>query len=261
MDHYMRKSKILAKVRAGKLAHVCCLGHFLPFFIRYAAHFQYDGIWLDLEHRTMTDREVQALLGICHYNDIDCMVRPPTLERTRLYRYLEEGATGFLIPFVSDKEAARYVVNAVKFPPLGNRGIDGAGLDADYGLEGFVPGGTYTSDANCETFIIAQIETLEAVANVESIASVTGIDGIFVGPGDLSLRYSVAGHQSSLALAEAIDKVAAAALQHGKAWGVAVGSIENLAHYRQLGAQILPWGGDFALSRVLKECSKELDSV
>jgi 2-keto-3-deoxy-L-rhamnonate aldolase RhmA len=59
------------------------MGHYLPFFVRYAAHYRYDAIWLDLEHRAMGDREVQSLLGFCHMFDIDCMVRPPSIERNR----------------------------------------------------------------------------------------------------------------------------------------------------------------------------------
>src|SRR5579862_9103269 len=178
----MRQSNILARLRRGECPRVCSLGHFLPFYIRHAAHNGYDGIWLDLEHRSMAEREVQALLHLCHYNNIDCMVRPPTIERGRLYRYLEDGATGFMMPFVSTEETARRLVEAIKFPPLGNRGLDGAGLDGDYYLEGGRAGGSYTEDANRETFIVAQIETPEAVANAEAIAAVSGIDCLFVGP-------------------------------------------------------------------------------
>ena len=72
----MRNSKTLKKIRQNQCARVCGLGHYLPFFVRYAAHYGYDVIWLDLEHRAMTDREVQSLLGLCYHNDIDCMVRP-----------------------------------------------------------------------------------------------------------------------------------------------------------------------------------------
>mgnify|MGYP001216779462 CR=1 FL=1 len=95
----MRQSKVLGKIRTGRCARICGLGHYLPFFVRYAAQSGYDGIWLDLEHRAMDDREVQSVLSLAHHNDIDCMVRPQTLERTRLYRYLEDGATGFMFPF------------------------------------------------------------------------------------------------------------------------------------------------------------------
>ena len=116
------------------------MGHYLPFYIRYAAHFRFDVIWLDLEHRAMSQREVQSILAMCQQHDIDCMVRAPTQGRTRLYRYLEDGATGFMIPFVANADIARHIVEAVKFPPQGNRGLDGAGLDADFGIEAWNPG-------------------------------------------------------------------------------------------------------------------------
>jgi 2-keto-3-deoxy-L-rhamnonate aldolase RhmA len=256
----MRKSKVLAKLRSGRFARMCAMGHFLPFFIRHAAHYKYDGLWLDLEHRAMTDREVQGLLTFCHLSDLDCMIRPPTQERTRLYRYLEDGAAGFMFPFVSDAETARYLVNAVKFPPLGNRGLDGAGLDTNFALDTWRPNSTYIEDANRETFIVAQIETPEAVANAAEIAAVPGIDLLFVGPGDLNLRLT-ADPSNTLKLDEAVERVAQAARDHGKAWGRTAGSAEELARYRQMGAQMIPWGGDFALMKVLENCSQELDAV
>jgi 2-keto-3-deoxy-L-rhamnonate aldolase RhmA len=257
----MRKSKMLEKFRSGRFARVCAMGHVLPFFVRYAAHFGYDGIWLDLEHRAMDPREAQKLIALCHYNDIDCMVRPPTLERTQLYRYFEEGATGFLVPLVSDAQMAYALVQAVKYPPLGNRGIDGAGLDADYGLDTWRPDSTYTADANRETFIITQVETLQAVANAEEIASIDGIDGLFIGPGDLGLRIANTPGGTQMTLDKAVEIVAAAAQKHNKIWGITAGSVEELQRYRALGAQVVPWGSDFALMNVLKQCSQELDSV
>jgi 2-keto-3-deoxy-L-rhamnonate aldolase RhmA len=255
----MRKSKVLAKLRSGQFARICGTGHFLPFYIRYAAHFGYDGIWLDLEHRTMNDREVQAIIAACYYNDIDCMVRPQTLGRSHLYHYLEDGAAGFMIPFVSTPAIARQVVDTVKFPPLGNRGVDGAGLDGDYGMEAWAPNTSYFDDANRETFIVAQIETPEAVENLEEIAAVPGIDCLFIGPGDLGLRLRASG--SLMTIPDAVESVSAAARQNGVAWGITAGSVEDLALYRKLGAQVVPWGGDFALAGVLKRCSEELDGV
>jgi 4-hydroxy-2-oxoheptanedioate aldolase len=252
----MRRSKVLAKIRAGRCARVCGLGHYLPFFVRYAAHAGYDAIWLDLEHRAMTQREVQSLLALCHYNDIDCMLRSPTLERSRLYRHLEDGAAGLMFPFVSDPETARAIVHAVKFPPAGNRGIDGAGLDADFGLAAWAEGSTYLADANDECFITAQIETPEALTNLEAIAATPGLDVLFVGPADLGARLRVSG---TTTLDQAIERVAAAAARHGKAWGIPAGTPELIARYRQQGAQMLAYGGDFALAKVLDSCGKDFD--
>lgn len=256
----MRNSKLLAKLRSGRAAKICSMGHFLPFFVRYAAHFGYDAIWLDLEHRAMGHREVQSLLAFCHLYDIDCMLRPPTMERNQLYRYFEDGASGLLIPFASDKEIAQKVVEAVKFPPLGNRGLDGAGLDADFGVRPGSEQSNYTTDANSQTFIIAQIETPEAVSKADEVAGVPGIDGLFVGSADLGLRLAVGSGSDVKDLDSAVERVSAAARRHGKAWGAATGSLETVRHYRKKGAQIIPWGSDFHLSQVLANCSAQLDS-
>lgn len=255
----MRKSKFLAKIRSGQPARICAMGHFLPFFVRYAAHFKYDAIWFDLEHRAMDPREVQAVLALCHTYDIDCMLRPPTVERNQLYRYMEDGAAGFLVPFVDDAEIARHLVNATKYPPAGNRGIDGAGLDADFGVAAWKANTTYFEDANRETFIVAQIETVEGLENAEAIAAVPGIDALFIGPADLGHRLAIAGGGTTLA--QAIERVAAAAKRHHKAWGLPSGSPEDVKRYRQMGAQLAIWGGDFALMNVLKTCSQQLDEA
>ena len=80
-----------------------------------------------------------------------------------------------MIPHVSTVEKAWMLVDAVKFPPLGDRGLDGAGLDSDFILAG---GDDYIDAANRETFLVVQIETPEAVANVDEIAAVEGIDAL-----------------------------------------------------------------------------------
>jgi 4-hydroxy-2-oxoheptanedioate aldolase len=253
----MRRSKTLERWRNSQPARLAVLGNYLPQFVRHAAHFGYDCIWLDLEHRNMSDREVQSLMAFFHLADIDCMVRPPTLEKTRLYRYLEDGATGLMIPLVSTREKAEMLVDAVKFPPIGGRGRDGAGLDSDFILQG---GEDYCDEANRETFLVVQIETLEAVENVDEIASVAGVDAMFVGPGDLGLR--IKNSDTTLTVDDAITKVAAAAKRHGKAWGCPAATPERVRELRALGGQLLAHGGDFsAIFEMLRTCSAALNEV
>ena len=253
----MRRSKTLEKWRNSKPARLCCLGNYLPQFVRHAAQFGYDCVWFDLEHRAMSDREVQSLLAFFHLADIDCMVRPATLEKTRLYRYLEDGAAGLMIPHVSTVEKAQMLVDAVKFPPLGDRGQDGAGLDSDFILEG---GESYPEAANRETFLVVQIETLQAVENVDAIAAVEGVDGLFVGPGDLGLR--IRNSDTDLTVDGAIQIVAAAAKKHGKAWGCPAANGERVKQLYEWGAQLVAFGGDFsAIMNMLRDCSATLDEV
>ena len=100
----VRKSKTIARLKAGEVVRICGLGFYIPPLLRHAAHSRFDCVWLDLEHRAMGTREVQALSASSQLFDIDLMIRPPTLEKQRLYRYLEDGASGLMIPHVSAAE-------------------------------------------------------------------------------------------------------------------------------------------------------------
>lgn len=252
----MRNSRTLARIRNNEPVRICALGSFSPSYIRHAAHFGFDCIWLDLEHRAFNPRDIESLMAFFHLYDIDCMLRPPTLEKTGLYRYLEAGATGLMIPHVSTPEKARMLVDAVKFPPLGDRGLDGAGMDGDYYVHGDKD---YVTHANRETFLVVQIETPEAVANASAIAEVPGVDGLFIGPGDLGLRLKHAG--GGMTLEGAFAQVAVAAAEHGKAWGSPVAAAD-IRRRRDQGAQLLAHGGDFlAMMQMLERWAGDFDDA
>ena len=252
----MRKSKTLARIRAGEVIRTCVLGHYIPAYIANAARAGFDCIWIDMEHRAFTMTQVQAMLAYAHLYDIDLMLRPPTLEKTGLYRYLEEGAAGLLIPHVSTPEKAQMLVQSVKFPPLGDRGIDNAGLDADFNIH---DPDEYVAWANRETFLAVQIETPEAVANADAIAATEGVDIVFVGPGDLGLRLRQTGEMT---LDEAYEIVAAACKKHGKAWGGPAVPLDSMKKHHAQGAQLLVHNAEFASwKQSLYETVKNFDEL
>lgn len=161
-----------------------------------------------------------------------------------------------MIPHVNTAEKARMLVDAVKFPPLGDRGLDGAGLDAD-----FYVGDTdvFVKEANEETFLVVQIETPQAIQNVNEIAAVAGVDGLFVGPGDLGLRLKL--DPSNITLEAAFETVAAACKRHGKAWGAPTATAEILKQRQQQGGQLLNHGGEFgAIMTMLEKCAAAFES-
>ncbi len=188
----------------------------------------------------MTTREVQALLAFSHLYDIDVMLRPPTLEKSRLCRCLEDGAAGILIPHVSTPQKVRMLVDATKFPPIGDRGIDNASLDADFLVH---DPDDYVAWANRETFLAVQIETPEAVHNAEAIAAVVGVDLLFVGPADLGLRLRQSGEMT---LDEAWEIVATACKKHGKAFGGPTMGLDEMQKRHGMGAQLLVNSSEFS---------------
>ncbi len=250
----MRPSKVMAKLRAGQVVRLCAMGSFLPYYPRLAAAFGYDGIWVDGEHKPFSVREVQALMAFHHLADVDCIWRPPTRERNALYRILEDGASGLIIPHVESAEEARHLVASVRFPPQGKRGLDGLGLEGDFGF-GAGPG--YPEAANREKALFVQVESPESLEQVEAIASVPGVDGIFLGPGDLAFRLGCTPSPTDPVMVEVHQRINAAVVRAGKAWGRPAVTASDLELILKAGARIVAFGAEYRLLRAgLAECGK-----
>jgi len=250
----MRKSKTLARIRSGEPVRLAVLGHYIPAYIAHASRAGYDCVWVDLEHRGMPTRDIQALMAFGHLYDIDMLVRPPTLEKTGLCRYLEDGATGLMIPQLSTPDMAEDLVQNTKLPPIGNRGIDNSGLDADFHMH---DPDHYAAWANRETFLVAQIETPEAVRNAEQIAAVDGIDMLFIGPGDLGLRLR---QTKEMTLDDAWQIVSDACKKSSTAYGGPCADAQDMQRRFDQGAQLLLGSAEFnSWSNALVEDVKAYD--
>jgi 4-hydroxy-2-oxoheptanedioate aldolase len=255
----MRDSKVLRKLRSGQVARICVTGSPIAFYPAVAAHNHFDGIWVDGEHRTWDPAQVNAMLAQHYAADIDAVWRSPSKEKNALYRLLEDGATGLMIPHVSSAAEALQLVQAIKFPPMGDRGFCGGGRDARYWIG---KPADYIQKANEETFLVVQIETPSALDNVDEIAAVPGVEVLFLGPGDMSLRLGCTPAVDDPVMLEVQKKVAAAAAKHGKAWGRPVGSKADAARIIELGARFVAYGGEFAaVCALLEQCDKDFDSI
>lgn len=260
----MRINKSLARLRAGEPVKLGFLGHFIPPYVAVAAANGYDAIWLDLEHRPMDAREVQAILAFCHLYDIDCIIRTPTREKSQLYRYLEDGAAGLMIPLIETAEEAQEIVKKVKFPPLGDRGLEGRGLDANFGID--TPNDDarerFVQHANRETLLIVQLESPAASRQAEAIAAVEGVDMLFAGPSDFDIRARQLPPKERMTFDESLAIIAAACERYGKWWGVMPRHLEHVRDYTARGAKFIPWGIDVVLlTNGLKQHAQDLNEI
>lgn len=255
----MRTSKVLKKLRSGGVAKICATSHFLPYFPHLAAHFGYDGVWVDAEHSNWNPREIEAMITQHHLANVDCVWRTPTLEKANLSRLLEDGATALMMPQVNTADRARQLASAAKFPPLGDRGLDGAGMDAGFWVK---KPADYPQFANRETFLVVQIETPIALENVEAIAAVEGVEVLFMGPGDLSLRLGCKPSLAEPKLRAALETMAAACKNHGKPWGIPVGTIQDARMVVEMGCQFLVFGSAlWGIHNHLQSCQNQLDEL
>jgi 2-dehydro-3-deoxyglucarate aldolase/4-hydroxy-2-oxoheptanedioate aldolase len=198
----------------------------------------FDWLFIDLEHGSLSvqdaQRAIQAVAGRCY-----TVVRVPDTTAENIKRVLDTGCDGVIAPHVNSPAEASQIVALSKYPPLGERSV-GLARAHGYGLN-FAD---YISSANDRIAIVVQAEHKDAVANVEEIAAVRGIDAIFVGPYDLSGSMGLLGQVSDARVVAAIEKVRAACASAKMAFGIFSPTAEHAAAFVNAGARLVAVGTD-----------------
>ena len=256
----MTKSKLRSKLRAGAFVKVVGINRVTePWFAEVAGKLGFDVIWFDMEHRAHSYEMIDRMSVACRATGVDLMVRIRKTGYTSAMRALEFGANGIMVPHCCSPQEAQEWVNWTRFPPLGKRGFDGAGADADYALASPLD---YLQRQNEETFLALQIEDREAVDCVEEIAAVEGIDLLFVGPADLSISYGVPMQRQHPLMQSAFDRVANAAEKAGKWWGTVTDTPEAAQTELDRGARMVTCADDhFLLVHGLKEAYRQFEKI
>lgn len=238
----MIKSRVLQKLRGGEFVKAVGMSRVTePWLTEVAGKIGYDVVWFDMEHRAFSDTVVDGVSLACRATGMDLMVRIRKAGYFSAMQALEFGANGLMVPHIRSAEEARQWVEWSRFPPVGKRGLDGSGADADFGL---ADQKEYLRHANDEVFLVFQIEDREAVESIEEIAAVPGFDLFFVGPGDLSLSYGVPLEFDHPLLQQAMERVAKAAGKHGKWWGTTTPTPEKAQRMLDMGARMIVAGSD-----------------
>lgn len=148
---------------------------------------QPDWLMVDMEHGPGDIMTLISQLQAMEKYGVVPLARAPWNDFVAIKRILDAGVMGILVPYVSTREEAERAVMACRYPPEGIRGVAGSPRAAGYGMDGK----NYLAHANEQIIVMTQVETRKALENIEEIASVDGLDGIFVGPMDLccSLGY------------------------------------------------------------------------
>ena len=142
----------------------------------------FDWLCVDMEHSVIDYYEAELLIATIEAKGCTPYVRVGANDPLLIKRVLDAGAKGVIVPMINSKDDAQKAVNAVKYPPLGDRGVGAVGRAQNYGF-GFEE---YAKTVNQNTKVMAQIEHIDAINNLEAILSVKGIDGTIIGPYDLS---------------------------------------------------------------------------
>ncbi len=160
----------------------------------------FDWLLLDTEHSPGDLRTVLSQLQAIAAYEVAAVVRPASNDIVLIKRLLDVGAQSLLIPYVQSAEEARRAVAAMRYPPQGVRGVSSLTRATRFGRVR-----DYATQADRELCLLVQVETAEALAQLESIASVEGVDGVFIGPADLAASLGHVGEPGHPVVVAAVE--------------------------------------------------------
>ncbi len=238
-------TKNLFKARLGKQQQIgffATLG--TPSLTELLSGCGFDWALIDTEHSPIETPDVIDHLRAIEGAGIPALVRPAWNDMVLIKRILDQGAQTLLIPYVETAEEARAAVSYTRFPPKGVRGVSGSSRSANYGL---TPG--YFANAEAEICVIVQIESTGALARIEDIASVEGVDAVFIGPSDLAASMGHIGNPQHPEVQAAIDDGFRRLKAMGKATGYLSGNEDEFRRRLAQGVDFISFATDAVIAR------------
>ena len=205
----------------------------------------WDFVWVDGQHGQLDYARIFECVRVMQGLGLQTLVRVPDHHAGLIGPVLDMAPNALMVPMVDTARQAEDIVRAARFAPLGNRSFGGKRPDSLYGR------GYYLEETE-RTLLVVQIETPEAVANVEAIAAVKGIDTLFFGPDDMKIRMGAhidTAIEESAELRAAMTQVAQAAAQAGKTAGIVAGTPAAVKCAIDAGYRLIIAGSDIGFLR------------
>ena len=233
------KNKLKQLLSQGKPALGSWVGFADPYSVEMMANLGLDWLLIDMEHFPLSRESLRTMVMACKGTETVPVVRVPANTVDYIQTALDLGVQGVMTPMINCAADAKRAVEFAHYPPLGRRGF--GPIRASGYLQNM---DQYRRDANDEVALFVQIETPEAVTHAQEILNTPGIDGIFVGNGDLANFMN--GSKPSDAVQEVVDRVIDMAREISMPIGLPVWSPQECKRYVERGANLLTIGSDIA---------------
>ena len=214
---FEKRAALKQKLRRRERLFAGWVSYAHPSITETFARAGFDFIAIDMEHSTISLEQAQRIIAASQSEGVPCLPRPVSHSNDWFKPLLESGADGILVQMVNTPEEIEAIIGHLKFPPVGRRsyGVNRAqayGFDFD----------SYIQNWNATSTFIIQVESIQAVENIEKLLAFDEIDGVMIGPYDISGSLGVPGQTSHPLVIEASRKVIAACERAGKSCGTQV---------------------------------------
>lgn len=236
----------IVRFRQQLAAGRVCLGASISFsdpLVTDALGDSVDFFWIDLEHCTMSPGALNGHFLAARGRNVPALVRVTGSSTPFIKPVLDAGADGIIVPQVRSVEEVKQVVSDCRYPPVGRRGY-GPRVPSNYGRDG---GSDYIQRANANVFVSVQIENTEALAAIDEIVRIPGLDSVVIGPWDLSASMGMLGDVQHPRVVAAIETIIARARAANLFVGAGMGpDADYAAVMAKRGVQWLQVGGDYS---------------
>jgi 4-hydroxy-2-oxoheptanedioate aldolase len=256
--NYNHMKGLKKRLAAGETLSGCWLNLGSPLTAEIVGLSGFDWVLLDLEHGAGEPKDLLHQLQALSNTKAAPVVRVESVAKQRIHRVLDVGAEGVMCPQIKTVEDATTAVKGMHYPPFGHRGVakmvraTGFGKNFD----------AYVANTQADIVGIIQIETAEALENVEAIAAIDGVDVLFIGPADLTMSLGIFGQLDHQLFTDALKRIVSAAKNAGKATGILIFDPKDFETYQAMGIQLFACGSDATfVAHVAAELAKKLNQM
>lgn len=197
------QNKLKAALAAGQTQQGIWMSLASPIVAEIVGDAGFDWVLVDCEHAPNDLPTLRGQLQAMRGSNSSLLARPPWNDMVLIKQFMDAGVQNFIIPYVQNPQEARDAVAATRYPPEGVRGVAGSSRASNFGRDK-----AYLKESNEAVTVIVQVETMEAMAELEAIAQVPGVDGVFIGPADLSASMDHLGDTEHADVQKAIREAA-----------------------------------------------------
>ena len=232
----MTPNRMKQKLLSGQPAFGVSIMFPSPHVVDIVGRLGFDWVLIDCEHGSISLESVELMVMAAEAAGVTPIARPPVNSFESIGQLMDRGVMGVQVPHVNTAAQARSAVEAVKYHPIGERGLAAGVRSASYGYG--MSMAEYAERSNNETLVCVQLEESEAVENVDEIALVEGVDVLFVGPSDLSQSLGYPGRPDAPVVRDAMDGMFSSIVAAGKVSGSA-GNSQATRRYMNQGVTYL----------------------
>ena len=256
---FLKRKKLKESLRSREKLFAAWISYSHPSIAETFAKAGFDFIAIDMEHSTINLSEAQRIIAACQSEEVPCLPRPVSHSDDYIKPLLESGADGILIQMVNTSNDVQNLINNLKFPPIGKRSY-GVNRAQGYGFDF----NEYITSWNNDSSFIIQVESIEAVENIESLLEFSEVDAVMIGPYDISGSLGVPGELNHKKVISASKKVIDACSKYGKSCGTQLNdpNPKNINNLFEMGYTFAVLGSDlFILWKWAEQMKQIMNSI